>query len=385
MFFLPSILFTYLLCFTYFFLKFSNKKYENTTIFVSLVIFFLFFSLSISTVNLSVCSDFFTSLNFYNFFWLKVYTIIYFFMFLFYYMLLGKTKSGHYANSLPFAACLFFYFYFFLFFFIFNNHFELICLLEYLNTITLLYILLTTPKLGFTKFISSRNLSLNFRYSSFYYFLPSTLNYFFLVFFVSIIVFFLYVYLLLSLNFVIGFDFIVFFRDYRLLVLFFLFFLILKLGAAPLHFWKLEIFESYRLPQLVFYSTIYVFVFFFIFELVIFRMGLLSSGYGHSCFSFFIILNLFFIVFNINTILTLRQLFVLSSLLNMNLALLSLVFSFRHHSCFFFLFNLLYIFSIFIFYSFFILFSANNRFTSKISTSRNKFQFFFFFYVPFFL
>jgi len=158
--------------------------------------------------------------------------------------------------------------------------------------------------------------------------------------------------------------------------------LIFKLGAAPLHFWKLEIFESFRFVHFSFFSTIYFFSSLFIFQIILLQLPLLSNASAFFLFTLLIFYNLFFTLFHINSVLTLRQFLVLSALLNLNLALLSLTLTEESTHPFFLAFVISYILLAFIFYLFFIIVGSNTKYFSSLTQPQNAWLRYFFFVFP---
>ena len=131
---------------------------------------------------------------------------------------------------------LFLFFFFFAFFFSITNHFELICIFEYLNALLVLYILISTPTIKPNIDAFKSSIGKNTKYLTSYFFLPALINYFFLIFIISIFLFYFYIYLLVDLSFTSNFAVLSISLKNPIFFTFFLIFLIFKLGIAPLHF-----------------------------------------------------------------------------------------------------------------------------------------------------
>ena len=109
-------------------------------------------------------------------------------------------------------------------------------------------------------------------------------------------------------------------------------------------------------------------------------MSILSCKSAFAVLSVFILYNIFFCFFHINTALNIRQFLVLSALLNLNLALLSLLLSAESTQPFFLFFVLSYAILAFIFYFFFLISNSRARYFSNLGNSLNTtFLYFFFF------
>ena len=284
-------------------------------------------------------------------------------------LFLELLSSSHFKaqlSSLLLFVFLVFFVFFFCFFFTVTNHFELLCIFEYTNALLVLYILITTPSLKPNLDLFKSSLGKNTKFLTSYFFLPALLNYFFLLFIISIFLFYFYIYLIVDLSFSMGFTSMAISNKSSVFTTFFLAFLLFKLGIAPLHFWKLEIFESFRLVHFSFFSTIY-----FLFSLVFFdfissRMSLLAGSSTFLLLCSFIFYNLFFCFFHINTALNIRQFLVLSALLNLNLALLSLLLSLECSQPFFLFFVTSYVVLAFTFYFYFIISNSGARYFSNL-------------------
>lgn len=300
-------------------------------------------------------------------------------------LFLELLNSSHFKaqlSSLLLFVFLVFFLFFFCFFFTLTNHFELMCIFEYTNALLVLYILLTTPSLKPSLELFKSSLGKNTKFLTSYFFLPALLNYFFLLFIISIFLFYFYIYLIVDLSFTMSFATIAVSNRPTVFTTFFLTFLIFKLGIAPLHFWKLEIFESFRLVHFSFFSTIY-----FLFSLVFFsfissRMALLVGSGPFLLLCSFILYNLVFCFFHINTALNIRQFLVLSALLNLNLALLSLLLSLECAQPFFLFFVTSYVVLAFTFYFYFIISNSGARYFSNLAGSWNNTFYYFFFLLP---
>lgn len=109
------------------------------------------------------------------------------------------------------------------------------------------------------------------------------------------------------------------------------------------------------------------------------QLPLLSSRGSFLLFTLIIVYNLFFIIFHINSVLNLRQFLVLSALLNLNLAFLSLLLNEESTQPFFFLFITSYVVLAFTFYFFFTFLGGNPKyFSSLILTLNNTTRYLFF-------
>ena len=355
----------------------DNFFYKVFLLFV-VFLFFLFSSQHVLGLETLLSSSFELSLISIN--------LIFFFFFLviIFLELLRLSSFRNQLNSLLMFVFLFFFSFFFMLFFSIVNHFELLCIFEYINALLVLYILISTPTLKPTLDVFKSSLGKNTKFLTSYFFLPALINYFFLLFIISIFLFYFYVYVLMDLSFVSNFSDLAVSLKSPTTFIFFFIFLVFKLGVAPLHFWKLEIFESFRLVHFSFFSTLYFVFSLFFFEFILSKMALLSCKSSFSALSLFIFYNIFFCFFHINTALNIRQFLVLSALLNLNLALLSLLLSAESTQPFFLFFVSSYAVLAFIFYFYFLLNNSKARFFSNLGNALNKTLFYFFFLLPLF-
>ena len=252
--------------------------------------------------------------------------------------------------------------------------------LEYLNSLLVLYFLLIIPAVSLSKSTLKLNFSVNSSFFSPLFIFSALLNFFFFLFLISIFLFFFYTLFFSEKNLLLDYTQLSMLPKESTYVHFFFIFFFLKLGVAPFHLWKVELFESVRLPYLIFFSTLYVILFFFIFEFFFLQLDFMSSLISVVFFYLIIFFNLVFILLNINSILTLRQFFVLSSLINMNLAFLTLTLLDKVEHPFFLYFIFSYTLLIFILYTYFIYFSGSFRFISSMSFSKNYYFYLFFFF-----
>mgnify|MGYP006871027568 CR=1 FL=1 len=379
----------YLSLVTYFFFKLSaqsaNQPKLNTTaqnlfynLFIIIILFLLFLYsfqpvLGLDTLLSSVFELSLVQINLIFFFAAFVFIFI---------ELLRTSNFSQQLNSLLMFIILFLFFFFFAFFFSITNHFELICIFEYLNALLVLYILISTPTIKPNIDAFKSSIGKNTKYLTSYFFLPALINYFFLIFIISIFLFYFYIYLLVDLSFTSNFAVLSISLKNPIFFTFFLIFLIFKLGIAPLHFWKLEIFESFRLVHFSFFSTLYFVFSLIFFEFITTKMSILSCKSAFAVLSVFILYNIFFCFFHINTALNIRQFLVLSALLNLNLALLSLLLSAESTQPFFLFFVLSYAILAFIFYFFFLISNSRARYFSNLGNSLNTTFLYFFFLLP---
>ena len=285
-------------------------------------------------------------------------------------------------GSLLLFVFVFLFLFFFTFFFTITNHFELICIFEYVNALLVLYILISTTCLKPTLDLFKSSLGKNTKFLTPYFFLPALINYFFLIFIISIFLFYFYIYLLLDLSFTSSFAVTGIVVKTPKFFVFFLIFLVFKLGVAPLHFWKLEIFESFRLVHFSFFSTVYFVFSLIFFEFVSSKMYLFSCNSAFSLLCLFVLYNLYFCFLHVNTALNIRQFLVLSALLNLNLALISLLLNVGSTQPFFLFFVLSYVILAFIFYFYFVANNNSARYFSNLGSPHNKIFFYFFFLLP---
>ena len=111
-------------------------------------------------------------------------------------------------------------------------------------------------------------------------------------------------------------------------------------------------------------------------------MSLLAGSSTFLLLCSFIFYNLFFCFFHINTALNIRQFLVLSALLNLNLALLSLLLSLECSQPFFLFFVTSYVVLAFTFYFYFIISNSGARYFSNLVGSWNNTFYYFFFLLP---
>lgn len=368
------------LCLTiYFFFKLSAESRKEPklfnqdtsfffSIFMLLFTFFFFYSSLLSNgqesslISLSLAKALAA---------LPLFFLFFIFTFLFLSLLNISAFKAQLSSLFLFIFNITFLFFFFMLF-SFTNHFELFCLFEYLNSLLVLFILISVPTLKPTLNLLKTPQGYNTKFMSSYFFLPALLNYFFLLFLISICLFYIYLYFLSDLLFLISFNDLKFFQGQTFFATFLLLFLVFKLGVAPLHFWKLEIFESFRFVHFSFFSTTYFFSSLITFQILLLQLPLLSSSTSFLLFTLIITYNLFFVFFHINSVLNLRQFLVLSALLNLNLAFLSLVLNEEGAQPFFLLFVTSYIFLAFTFYFFFVFLGSNPKYFSSLPLTLNQ-------------
>ena len=254
----------YLFTIAYFFFKLSAESRgtpslseQSPNFFPFLVFFLLFYSfLSFSAVP-GLNAPLFTSLSLLR---ASAATTSFFLLFFFFFLFICLFKYSAFSSQL---SSLFLFIFmllltvFFVCIFSFTNHFELLCVFEYLNALIVLYILVSVPTLRPGVHLFRTSFSYNVKFLSSYFFIPAILNYFFLLFIISICLFFFYLYFLSDVLFQMSFSGLALVPIKSGFSFFFFFFLLLKLGIAPFHFWKLEIFESFSLTHFSFFSTIY--------------------------------------------------------------------------------------------------------------------------------
>ena len=368
----------YLFTIVYFFFKLSagskgtpSLSEQSPGFFPFLVFFLLTYSfLSLSAIP-GLNEHLFTSLSLQR---AMAATTSFYLLFFFFFLFISLFKYSSFLSQL---SSLFLFLFmllltvFFVCIFSFTNHFELLCVFEYLNALIVLYILVSVPTLKPSVHLFRAPLSHNVRFLSSYFFIPAILNYFFLLFIVSICLFFFYLYFLSDLLFQMSFSGLGLVPVKTGFSLFLFLFLLLKLGVAPFHFWKLEIFESFNLTHFSFFSTVYFFISLLTFQVILLQIPLFGSKSVFYLLCSVILYNLVFCTASINSVLNLRQFLVLSALLNLNLVLLSTVLSQEGSQPFFFLFTVSYVFLAFIFYFFFNVTASNAKFFSTLDLPQN--------------
>lgn len=160
----------------------------------------------------------------------------FFFLVIIFMELLRISSFQAQLNSLLMFVFLFFFSFFFMFFFSVVNHFELLCIFEYINALLVLYILISTPSTKPTLETFKSSLGKNTKFLNSYFFLPALINYFFLLFIISIFLFYFYVYVLVDISFTSNFSALAVSIKSPTVFIFFFIFLVFKLGIAPLHF-----------------------------------------------------------------------------------------------------------------------------------------------------
>ena len=370
----------------YFAFKTSSSQAPQATVglkttFINAVAYIFFFTLfSIASLNLQDTDTAFSLQLHY-----LVFSKFFFFFFaLFTFLLLNLDfNSKSICEKNLFIVIFFaFFFVFFIIQFLLSNHFELLCLLEYLNALLVLFILNVLPSLKQGPVLFQLTASKNFRFLTSFFFLPALLNYFFLMFIVSILLFVIYLHVISELNFLYSFQQLAFLPNKTPLLVFFFLFLLFKLGAAPAHLWKLELFETLRLKDLAFFSTLYFYFFFIFFDNVFLRFHHISPNSVYSLFFFLIIFNLCFVLLRLNSVLNVRQYLLLSSLLSFNLLLLSILLQRFLSQPFFLIFLISYIFTIFLFYFFLLSFTPSQKFITTVHPTFNATANILFFYIP---
>ena len=111
-------------------------------------------------------------------------------------------------------------------------------------------------------------------------------------------------------------------------------------------------------------------------------MYLFSCNSAFSLLCLFVLYNLYFCFLHVNTALNIRQFLVLSALLNLNLALISLLLNVGSTQPFFLFFVLSYVILAFIFYFYFVANNNSARYFSNLGSPHNKIFFYFFFLLP---
>lgn len=373
----------------YFFFKISSESRKEPKLFSQgssfffhfLSLFFVFFFFY-SSLRLSGQESSLTSLSLTKAVAaLPLFFLFFLFTFFFLSLLNVSAFKAQLSSLFLFIFNGFFIFFFFMLF-SFTNHFELFCLFEYLNSLLVLYILVSVPTVKPSLNLLKTPQGYNTKFMSSYFFLPALLNYFFLLFLISVCLFYVYLYFISDTFFLISFNDLKFLQRTSFFSLFLLLFLIFKLGVAPLHFWKLEIFESFRFVHFSFFSTLYFFSSLLTFQVILLQLPLLSTSTSLFLFSLIITYNLFFVFFHINSVLNLRQFLVLSALLNLNLAFLSLVLNEEGSQPFFLIFVLSYILLAFTFYFFFVFLGTNSKYFSSLKLTLNTFSRYLFYLFP---
>lgn len=240
--FFQFIVFTCTVCYYFFKLSAASKKkpkmyYQDPNLFSSLLLLNLSLMcltlLSQPTVSLP-CKLSMTTYNLGSSLHLLV--ALSFFIYLFINLFRASQFSAQ-RGSLFLFFVISMLFVFFYFAFSFTTHFELLCIFEYTNALIILYILVSVPTLKPSSDLFKFNIGANFRFMSSYFFLPALLNYFFLLFLVSILLFYFYFNFLIDNELVMTMQSLNFLpRSNHFFTSFLLFFTLLKLGVAPLHF-----------------------------------------------------------------------------------------------------------------------------------------------------
>jgi len=212
--------------------------------------------------------------------------------------------------------------------FLVNNFFSFIFILEYINTVVFYKLISSKLEKNKNYFVENtheeNNLSSK-KYVNIIFFQ------FWATFFSNMFFFYFFIYMLFKvgstnwnfLNFVFQHHYI--FLDFELVQIAlvsitFILSVFLKLGSAPLHLFKVEIYEGLPYVSIFFYTTFYVSVFFLF--LIYFFSYLTLSLYVSlvPVFIYFVLFGLAYIVFNsIFNIQTLKSFFAYSTILNISL------------------------------------------------------------------
>lgn len=154
-------------------------------------------------------------------------------------------------------------------------------------------------------------------------------------------------------------------------VFFFFITLAIKVGGAPLHLWKLEVFNSMGLPYILYYSLVYLFFFFSILYAVFVKLDLSLCSEVYFFIFTVLTLNFIFIILNTYAVTEIRHFIVLSTLLNSSLFLVSILLLNELDLSFYFLFFFNYSISSFLFFLFLSTGSPGLRFLSDVKSREN--------------
>lgn len=211
--------------------------------------------------------------------------------------------------------------------FIVNNFFSFLFILEFLNTII------------FFKLISSKTGN----YSNFknYYFSKKNISLIFYQFWATFYSNMFLFYFFISCIYIFGtstwylINFIVFSLEYSYLYEWLKMFLLsvclllgifLKLGIAPLHIFKLEVYDGLPFLAILFYTTFYVSVFFIYFAYIFSYFMISMLFFSSSFIILFLMCGLFYTIFNsLFNIQLLKTFFALSTILNLSFFFIMLI------------------------------------------------------------
>lgn len=216
------------------------------------------------------------------------------------------------------------------------------------------------------------------------YALGAVLTFFFLMFFIAIlffIFFFLFIFIFNSETTYFNLSDLRLYRTASGTQLF-LFMLALKLGGAPLHLWKLEIFAATRYDYFFYFSTIYLYLFMFLLRLVRVRLGLIDEADVASVLGLIVISTLAFVIANVGAVVDVRHFIVVSTLLNSSLLLIAVFLATgSRQDLFFLLFGNYLLASTLLFY-YFIYYASNVKFVLSLRAVGNQNVNFIFFLSP---
>lgn len=159
------------------------------------------------------------------------------------------------------------------FMFFSNNVYSFIFFLEFLG-ILVFYKLIVSKTSSLDFFKKKKNFFFSKKYVNmlFYQFWVTFFSTIFLFYFLMSIILMFGTSNWFNLNFLVSINFSVyFFNEYYIIMssMFFIFFFFIKMGVAPMHLFKVEIYESIPYISILFYTTIYISVFFVYFSYIL--------------------------------------------------------------------------------------------------------------------
>jgi hypothetical protein len=244
---------------------------------------------------------------------------------------------------------------------------ELGVITEFLNIAIVLFLLqsLSVSRTG--------KLGSGIKFRSPAYALAAAITFFFTMFFVAIIFFMAFAFFIFLLNSEVSYASLDPVANFKRggFTYFFLFILALKLAAAPIHLWKLEVFSASSYSYIFFYSSVYLFFFVFIMRAVAVKLDVSANSTGARALSVLIAVTLIFVAANVGAVLDTRHFIVVSTLLNSSILLIAIFLAAASRQDFFFIIFLNYLFSSVSIFIFLTMASGAVRFVSGLRTPVN--------------
>ena len=334
----------------------EKKKFYSHSLFLKATLLNIFFFILL----FQNITDFYFYSN--NIYWcylnksvalkIMVSAFTFFFFYLNFKQLLNNSKIWN-LISLNIVFILFFFFFFYF------NMLNVVFMLEFCNIAILLYLIssVSLERVGLQNF--KKNKLFNNKINWPFYFISAVTNNFFFLFIFTVFFFFSFFYYFEHHLFFSSIQFVLnlrYFNELSWISIIFLVVFFLKVGAAPFFVWKIEVFNTLSYFYIFFYNVGY-FVFFTLFFYTFFNyLNLFDNCYYILCL--IVALNTIFLSANVFNTVTLKMFLILSTLINFNFVLFSVLVSGASYSTWFifFLVILNYVLSSFVLFFFLIFF-----------------------------